>query len=76
MQQLKADQESRQQSLTDLVQKMLGKQATTYGIAMGDDSIWKIFADGNFTVDEAAKAQAQEDISEDGYWGVKQTSQR
>ena len=55
---------------------MLGKQATTYGIAMGDDSIWKIFADGNFTVDEAAKAQAQEDISEDGYWGVKQTSQR
>lgn len=76
VQQLKADQESRQKSLTDLVQKMLGKQATTYGIAMGDDSIWKIFADGNFTVDEAAKAQAQEDISEDGYWGVKQTSQR
>ena len=27
-------------------------------------------------MDEAAKAQAQEDISEDGYWGVKQTSQR
>lgn len=76
VQQLKADQESRQQSLTNLVQKMLGKQATTYGIAMGDDSIWKIFADGNFTVDEATKAQAQEDISEDGYWGVKQTSQR
>jgi hypothetical protein len=27
-------------------------------------------------VDAATKAQAQEDISEDGYWGVKQTSQR
>ena len=76
VQQLKADQESRQQSLTNLVSQMLGKQAGTYGIANGDDSIWKIFANGNFTVDEAAKAQAQEDISEDGYWGVKQTSQR
>lgn len=76
VQQLKEDQENRQRSLTELVQKMLGKQAETYGIAMGDDSIWKMFADGNFTVDEAAKAQAQEDISEDGYWGVKQTSQR
>ena len=74
--QLKADQESRQNRLTNLVSQMLGKQAGVYGIANGDDSIWKIFANGNFTVDEAAKAQAQEDISEDGYWGVKQTSQR
>ena len=74
--QLKADQESRQNSLTNLVSQMLGKQAGVYGIANGDDSIWKIFSNGNFTVDEAAKAQAQEDISEDGYWGVKQTSKR
>lgn len=74
--QLKADQESRQDSLTKLVSQMLGKQAGVYGIANGDDSIWKIFANGNFTVDAATKAQAQEDISEDGYWGVKQTSQR
>ena len=74
--QLKADQESREKSLVDLVQKMIGKQAQAFGIATGDDSIWKIFAEGNFTVDEATKAQAQEDISEDGYWGVKQTSQR
>lgn len=72
--QLKADQESRQNSLTNLVSQMLGKQAGMYGIANGDDSIWKIFANGNFTVDAATKAQ--EDISEDGYWGVKQTSQR
>ena len=27
-------------------------------------------------ITEAAKAQAQEAISEDGYWGVEQTSQR
>ena len=74
--QLKADQESRQNSFTNLVSQMLGKQAGMYGIANGDNSIWKIFANGNFTVDAATKAQAQEDISEDGYWGVKQTSQR
>ena len=72
--QLKADQESRQNSLTNLVSQMLGKQAGMYGIANGDDSIWKIFANGNFTVDAATKAQAH--ISDDGYWGVKQTSQR
>lgn len=76
VEQLKADQESRQQSLMNIVSDMLGQQTKTYGIAFEDDSVWKMFAEGNFTVDEAAKKQAQEDISEDGYWGVKQTAQR
>ncbi len=48
---------------------------STYGKATGND-IWKTLASGNFTVDPTTKAQAQKDISEDGYWGVKQTSQR
>lgn len=74
--QLKADQESRQSQLVNLVQEMMGKQAKTSAIAGGDDSIWKFLAKGDFTVDAATKAQAQKDISEDGYWGVKQTSQR
>ena len=74
--QLKADQEARMQSLTDLVSKTLGQQANTYGIALGEEEFWRMFADGKVTVTEAAKKQAQEDISEDGYWGVKQTSQR
>lgn len=78
IQQLKADAEMRQQQLLDIVHKMMGKQAKTYGIANSDedDSIWKFLAKGDFTVDAATKAQAQEDISEDGYWGVKQTSGR
>lgn len=46
--QLKADQESRQNSLTNLVSQMLGKQAGMYGIANGDDSIWKIFCKRKF----------------------------
>ena len=79
IQQLKADDALRQQQLLDIVHKMMGKQAKTYGIANTDnedDSIWKFLAKGDFTVDAATKAQAQADISEDGYWGVKQTSER
>lgn len=79
IQQLKADDALRQQQLLDIVHKMMGKQAKTYGIANSDndeDSIWKFLAKGDFTVDAATKAQGQEDISENGYWGVKQTSER
>ncbi len=78
IQQLKADDALRQQQLLDIVHKMMGKQANAYGIANSDndDSIWKFLAKGDFTVDAATKAQAQEDISEDGYWGVNQTSGR
>jgi hypothetical protein len=52
---------------------MLSKQANTYGTA---NNIWQFLAKGNFTVDAETKAKAQEDISEDGYWGVTQTSDR
>jgi hypothetical protein len=79
IQQLKADDALRQQQLLDIVHKMMGKQAKAYGIANSDgndESIWRFLAKGDFTVDAATKAQAQEDISENGYWGVKQTSER
>jgi hypothetical protein len=71
--QLKADQEKRQSQLTDLVNSMLSKQVNTYGAA---NNIWQFLASGNFTVDAETQAKAQEDISEDGYWGVNQTSDR
>jgi anti-sigma28 factor (negative regulator of flagellin synthesis) len=76
VEQLKADQESRQQSLLSLVQSTFTGQASTFSLSTNSDDVWKLFADGNFTVDAAAKKQAQEDISENGYWGVTQTSQR
>ena len=72
---MKAETEDRQRQLIDIVQKTLSGQAGAYGKATGDD-FWKKLAGGNFTVDAATKAQAQKDIGEDGYWGVKQTSQR
>ena len=71
--QLKADQEKRQSQLTNLVQDMISKQTNTFGAA---NNIWSFLAKGNFTVDAATKEQAQKDIAEDGYWGVKQTSER
>lgn len=71
--QMKADTEARMAQMTDLVRKMMQGQGNA--LAQSDD-IWKFLASGDFTVTEAAKLQAQEDISENGYWGVEQTSQR
>ena len=73
--QLKADAEERKNQMMNLVQKTLSGQVGTFGKASGDD-FWRTLSSGKFTVDAATKAQAQEDISEDGYWGVKKTSQR
>ena len=72
--QLKEDQAARENSFLDLVKNTLGGQVKTFGMA--SDDMWKKLASGDFTVDAATKAQAQKDISEDGYWGVKKTSQR
>ena len=82
--QLKEDQVNRQESLVSLVKQMMGKQAGVASIADNllsqskddDESMWKFIASGNYTVDAVTKKQAEEDISEDGYWGVKKTSQR
>lgn len=71
--QLKADQEKRQSQLTDLVHNMLNTQTNTFGQA---NNIWQFLSKGNFTVGAATQKKAQEAISEDGYWGVKQTSDR
>ena len=41
-----------------------------------NDSFWRMFSSGNLNVDMETKKAAQAAISEDGYWGVKQTSER
>lgn len=73
--QMKAAAEERKNQMMDLVQKTLSGQVSSFGKASGDD-FWRTLAAGKFTVDAATRAQAQKDIGEDGYWGVKQTSQR
>lgn len=70
VQQLKQDEADRQSQLSGLVQKMLSGQA---GVAKLAD----MFSPENLkNVSAADIAQAKKDVSEDGYWGIKQTSQR
>ncbi len=76
---LKSEQTNRENQLLDIVNKMISKQANTFTKA--DDNFWKIFTQKSINIDpdtnfESIKAKAKEDISEDGYYGVKQTSQR
>lgn len=70
---LKADSEQRTNQLYSLVKKMFNKQGITYN---NSQEMFSILRNGNFTADPDTIAQAKEDISEDGYWGVKQTSDR
>ena len=70
---LKADAEQRTAQLRSIVEQMMTKQGVAIGTA---DDMWKFLAKGDFTVSADVKAQAQADIAEDGYWGVKQTSER
>ena len=70
---MKRDTETRTAQLKSLVEKMMTSQGNKIGQA---NDMWKFLAQGNFTVSADVKAQAQADIAEDGYWGVKQTSDR
>ena len=75
VQQMKAAEEQQRSQLMAIVQKTLQGQVGAYGKATGNN-MWQQLAGGNVKVDAATRAQAQKDISEDGYYGVKQTSQR
>ena len=70
---LKADAESHKKQLQDIVDKLITKQGRAFDIANGKN-LKNLYA--GLKVDAKTRAQAQADISEDGYYGVKQTSQR
>ena len=80
---LKADQQSRLESMQSLVEKLLNKQKGTFDLAslMKKDDVSGLNLSATF--EEAANnadpdtiKAAQESISEDGYWGVNKTSDR
>ncbi len=75
IQKMNADMEAQKSQLFDIVRQSITGQGKSFAMA-SDDDMWKFLADGDFTVDAATKAQAQQDISEDGYWGVNKTSDR
>ena len=70
VEQLKQDELERRNQLVSLVQKMFSDQA-------GVSKLSELFSPENLkNVSQADIDKAKEDISEDGYWGIKQTSQR
>ncbi len=71
---LKADQKSRAESMRSLVEKLLSKQTNKFSIA--NQSLSSIFGEAAKNADPETIKKAQEDISEDGYWGVNKTSDR
>lgn len=67
--QLKLDAQNRMDQLQAIVQQLIGKQCKTA-------DIWEKLKNGGLEVDPETRAQAEADIAEDGYFGVKQTSDR
>lgn len=72
---LKADLEQQSTRFMNMMTQMFQKQGIT-SMTAENDSFWKFIASGNYEVDAKTRAEAKEAISENGYWGVKQTSQR
>ncbi len=72
---LKADQQSRLDSLQSLVSKLLNKQGSTFDLANGK-GLAAQFREAAKNADPDTIKAAQESIGEDGYWGVNQTSDR
>lgn len=70
---LKADAEKRSGQLISLVEQLLLKQGYKFTEAT---NIYSLLREGKVEVDPGTAAKAQEEISENGYWGVEQTSER
>ncbi len=72
---LKADQQARAESMRSLVEKLFTQQGNKYNTA-NSKNLSGLFKQAAAMADPATIAQAQQDISEDGYWGVNKTSDR
>lgn len=70
---MKADAEKRTQELRNLVKKLLLEQGQKFNES---EDMYKLLREGKLDVDPETAAQAAKDVSEDGYYGVKQTSER
>jgi len=57
-------------AIRKLVSSMLGKSDSS------SQGFWAVRAGGSFKLSEADRAQAQQMVSEDGFFGVKQTTER
>lgn len=81
---MRAQLDAKYSGLRSLVENLLSTQRVKTGQSAGlsfdeiqetyDGNLKEFFQ--NLQVDNATKLKAQQDIADDGYWGVKQTSQR
>ena len=72
---LKSDLDNQMSRFTNMMLQTFHKQGINGAMASGDN-FWKFVASGNYTVDAKTKEEATQAISENGFWGVSQTSQR
>ncbi len=73
--QLKVDQQSRMESMQNLVNNILGKQANKFSFA-NSTNIADTFRSISDKIDQSTIDEAKESISANGYWGVEKTSDR
>ena len=70
---LNAEADKRSAQLRDLVSKTLAKQGQLF---TESSDMYALLREGKLKVDPETAARAKEELGEDGYWGVKQTSER
>jgi hypothetical protein len=78
-----AESNLKTENFKKLIESLLNKQSTKFYSAYSKEDITEEKLSGNLKdffsnieVDDETRLQAQNDISEDGYYGVKQTSER
>lgn len=67
--QMKQEQATKESQFFNIVQDSINQQ-------IDKNNFWKLIAEGKVSVNEEARQKLEEDLDEDGYWGVKKTSQR
>jgi len=72
IEQMRNDAQTRIDQFRELVIQMFTKQ----GKVSSAGEIWEMLASGDLKVDPTTSQKATQETSEDGYWGVKQTSDR
>lgn len=78
---LKYEQQLQQEQFIKMIRGSIGMQATAFvnanAVASVDDAgVWKFIASGNYTVSAETQEAARQAISEEGFYGVNQTSNR
>ena len=70
---MQQEAEEKTAALRNLVENMMSKQGKA---VVSEKQMYAELRAGNLEVEESVVEQAKKDVSEDGYWGAEQTSER